>query len=114
MIGLSDHNVPALRREQVTVLFRNAPISILATVINASLLTALEWPAVPQSKLLAWLAGMWATAGLRAILSWAFRNKIHRSSGQADGRPPLYHGEAHRARIEDPPTHRRSGSLLPP
>ena len=79
MIGLSDHNVPALRKEQVAVLFRNAPVSILATVINASLLTALEWPAVPQSKLLAWLSGMWATAGLRALLSWAFHNKIHRS-----------------------------------
>ena len=79
MIGLSDHNVPALRKEQVTVLFRNARIGILATVINASLLTALEWPAVPQPKLFAWLFGMWATAGLRALLSWTFHNTIRRA-----------------------------------
>ncbi len=78
MMRLSDHNLPALRKEQVTVLFRNAPIGIFATVVNASLLTALEWPAVPHSKLFAWLIGMWASAGLRTLLYWAFL-KIHRS-----------------------------------
>ncbi|MET0514073.1 MAG: ATP-binding protein [Nitrospiraceae bacterium] len=77
MVGLSDQNIPSLRKEQVTVLFRNAPISILATVINASLLTALEWRVVPQWKLLVWLSGMWTIVGLRVLLSWAFHNKMN-------------------------------------
>ena len=62
-----------LTTEQVAVLYGNAPVAIIATVINAAILTALEWSVVPHHILLPWLFGMAAVAGFRAWLLFGYR-----------------------------------------
>ncbi len=57
-----------LTTEQITILYGNAPTAVVATIVNATILTLLEWPAVPHYILLVWLFSMYAVSGSRALL----------------------------------------------
>ncbi|HEX2055398.1 MAG TPA: ATP-binding protein [Nitrospiraceae bacterium] len=64
-----------LTAEQVAVLYRNVPIGIIATVVNATILVALEWPVVFHPTLLFWLFAMYAFSGFRALLLMGYRRQ---------------------------------------
>lgn len=65
-----------LTAEQVTVLYRNAPIGVIVTIVNATILTTLEWPVVSHRTLLLWLFFMYAVSGFRALLLLGYRRKL--------------------------------------
>ena len=57
-----------LTAEQVAVLYKNVPIGIIATIVNATILVTLEWPVVSHGTLLLWLFAMYAVSGFRTWL----------------------------------------------
>lgn len=64
-----------LTTEQVAVLYRNTPLGVIATVVNATILVTLEWAVVPQRTLLPWLFLMYAVSGFRALLLLGYRRQ---------------------------------------
>lgn len=73
-----------LTTEQVAVLYGNAPTAIIATAINATILTTLEWSVVPHPTLLIWLCGMYAVTGARALLLHRYRRRLSPSWSAGD------------------------------
>jgi two-component system, cell cycle sensor histidine kinase and response regulator CckA len=71
----SDAPPADLTAEQVAVLYRNVPIGIIATIVNATILVALEWPIVSHRTLLFWLFAMYASSGFRALLLLGYRRQ---------------------------------------
>lgn len=60
----------ALYQAQVRLLYQNLPPGLLVTALNAAILCAIEWDAVPRGRLLAWLAAMaFITAGRYLLTS---------------------------------------------
>ena len=73
-----------LATEQVAVLYGNAPTATIATAVNVTILTALEWSAVPHPILLVWLCGMYAVTGGRALLVYRYRRRLSPSWNASD------------------------------
>ncbi len=73
-----------LMTEKVAVLYGNAPTAIIATAVNVTILTALEWPVVPHHILLFWLCGMYAVTGSRALLWYRYRRRLSPSWSSSD------------------------------
>jgi PAS domain S-box-containing protein len=57
-----------LTTEQVAVLYRNTPVGIIATIVNATILIMLEWAVVSHRALLLWLFAMYGVSGFRLWL----------------------------------------------
>jgi PAS domain S-box-containing protein len=72
---LSDAPPIDLTAEQVAVLYKNAPIGIIANVVNATILTALEWSVVSHRTLQLWLLLMYAVSGFRLWLLFGYRRQ---------------------------------------
>ena len=72
---LSDAPPLDLTAEQVAVLYKNAPIGIIATVVNATILIALEWSVVSHRTLQLWLLLMYAVSGFRLWLLFGYRRQ---------------------------------------
>ena len=66
----------ALRAEQLRVLYRNMPIALLVSAINAAILAAVEWPVVSHLSLLLWVLVIWASSGFRAWLIINYRRGV--------------------------------------
>ncbi|MBI4001283.1 MAG: hypothetical protein HY348_05825, partial [Nitrospira defluvii] len=73
----------ALQAEQVHVLYRNMPTGVLASAVNAAILSAVEWPVVPHPSLLLWVIAIWVLAGTQALLIFNYRRAVP-SSWRAD------------------------------
>lgn len=71
----SDAPAPDLTAEQVAVLYKNVPIGIIATIVNATILVMLEWPVVSHRTLLVWLFVMYAASVFRAWLLLEYRRQ---------------------------------------
>jgi PAS domain S-box-containing protein len=71
----SDAPALDLTAEQAAVLYRNAPIGVIVTLVNATILVALEWPVVSHRTLLLWLFYMYAVSGVRALLLLGYRRR---------------------------------------
>lgn len=64
--------ISSLRDEQTKVLYRNAAFGLLVSVINATLIVALEWEVFPQTQLLWWLGAVCSVTALRGIVVWGY------------------------------------------
>ncbi|HVG03290.1 MAG TPA: PAS domain-containing protein, partial [Nitrospira sp.] len=78
------HLHSALQAEQVRVLYRNMPIGLLVSAVNAPILAAVEWPVVSHLSLLLWVFTIWIASGLRAVLIVNYRRGVPSSWDAAD------------------------------
>jgi signal transduction histidine kinase len=62
-----------IRAEQIRLLYANAPIGVVAQVLNVGLLALVQWPVIPPPVILIWLTYMLALTGLRAVVVWRFQ-----------------------------------------
>ncbi len=62
-----------LRREQVRLLYANLPPGLLVTAINAAVLAFMEWRAVPERRIAAWLLVMLVVTLARYRLVRSYR-----------------------------------------
>ena len=68
-LGIQERTVA----EQVRLLYRNGPVSIIVHLINAAIVAALLWNPMPRGILLSWLAVVLVVAGLRLMLLLRYR-----------------------------------------
>ncbi len=66
----------ALLDEQTKVLYRNAAVGLVVSVINAALIVALQWSAVPRTHLLIWLTCTCSIAALRGCVVWGYWHHV--------------------------------------
>ena len=66
----------ALQAEQLRVLYRNMPIGLVVSTVNAAILAAVEWPVVSHLSLLLWVLVIWASSGFRAWLIVNYRRGV--------------------------------------
>ncbi|MGC1953063.1 MAG: PAS domain-containing protein [Gammaproteobacteria bacterium] len=59
--------------EQVRLLYRNGPTSIVVNLVNAAIVTVLLWSAMPSGILFSWLAVVVLVAVLRVVLLLKYR-----------------------------------------
>ncbi|MBU1235597.1 MAG: diguanylate cyclase [Gammaproteobacteria bacterium] len=65
---------PLIRSHQVALLYRNAPVPVIANAINASLLAYINFTlGIPASLAVSWAAALIAIAGIRFVLVRAYR-----------------------------------------
>ncbi len=74
----------ALQTEQVRILYRNMPVGILVSAVNAFILAAVEWPVVSHLSLLLWVTIIWMASGVRALLIINYRRGVPSSWHAAD------------------------------
>lgn len=63
----------AIRAEQIRLLYANASVGFVATVLNMLLLASIQWQVIAPPVILLWLALMLALTALRAGLIWCFQ-----------------------------------------
>src|SRR5207249_6684119 len=63
----------AIRAGQIRLLYANAHVGFVATVLNAVLLALIEGTVVATPVVLAWLAAMLTLTALRAVVVWRFQ-----------------------------------------
>ncbi|MCP4697274.1 MAG: response regulator [Gammaproteobacteria bacterium] len=69
-------NIPArIRAEQVRMLYKSMPFTVLATVSGATLLLVGQWSVIEYPVLLVWLAGIGMITVLRGWLAYFFWRK---------------------------------------
>ncbi len=66
---------PSLYRAQVRLLYENLRPGLLATSLNAAILSVIEWNAVPRVRLLAWLAVMALVTAGRYLLTSRYQKQ---------------------------------------
>jgi len=61
---------PAVRNQQIEVLFRQARIVFLPNMIASPAVAIALWDSLPHAALLAWVAAMYAITATRSVLVW--------------------------------------------
>jgi len=74
-VGVGEVDQQRLRREQVRLLYAALPISLLAIVINASVLAMIQAMAVPLEQVLIWFVAEIAVVFLRLYWLLAYRRR---------------------------------------
>ncbi len=64
-----------VRHEQIRLLYEAVPLSILATIVIASILVVIQWPVFDHQLLLAWLTTLVVVSLCRAWLFSSYRKK---------------------------------------
>lgn len=77
----ADQRPRGIRDEQIELLYAQAPLGVMASLLIAPLLALTLWNALPRTVLVMWLLALEATALVRLALIVAFR---HRSVPNAD------------------------------
>ena len=67
-----------LYAQQVEQLYSLAPIGIIASLVNGTILTYIQWTVVSHNVLLAWLSALVLLNGLWSVLCYQFRNASRR------------------------------------
>jgi PAS domain S-box-containing protein len=70
--GIDSAPAQLLRLEQIRLLYAAMPVTIIATLINASVLLYFEWNAVEHRLLLTWFGALFLITGTRLMLTLAF------------------------------------------
>ena len=66
--GLTRVEVVKLKVERAALLFRNAPVAIIVSAVNAAIVTSVAWSDIPHNVLLGWAGVVLALALLRAAV----------------------------------------------
>jgi two-component system cell cycle sensor histidine kinase/response regulator CckA len=67
-----------IQAEQVGQLYRNAPLGMAATVINAAVLSYVQWHLVPQTATLIWLFCLFILTFLRSVHIYLYHKRTIR------------------------------------
>ena len=70
-----DPGAQRILSEQVRLLYAQAPLSAVASLIVAPLLTLVAWEVLPHPVLIAWLALLETTILIRLALTFAFQRR---------------------------------------
>ena len=75
---LEEKDRERLYGQQVEQLYSLAPIGIIASLVNGTILTYIQWSVVSHNVLLAWLSALVLLNGLWSVLCYQFRNASRR------------------------------------
>ena len=75
---LEEKDRELLYAQQVEQLYSLAPIGIIASLVNGTILTYIQWSVVSHNVLLAWLSALVLHNGLWSVLCYQFRNAPRR------------------------------------
>ncbi len=71
---MNEHERDLLYAQQVEQLYALAPVGIIASLVNGSILTFIQWNVISHGMLLTWLSGLIALNGAWILLWYRFRN----------------------------------------
>lgn len=75
---LEEKDRELLYAQQVEQLYSLAPIGIIASLVNGTILTYIQWNVISHGALLAWLSALALLNGLWSVLWYQFRNASRR------------------------------------
>lgn len=76
----SSNTLNAVHKEQLVLLFKAIPFSLIANLVNATLLTSILWPALPHDKLIIWYQALVIISIIRFIHYRFFKSLFHLSN----------------------------------
>lgn len=71
---LDNHERDLLYAQQIEQLYALAPVGIIASLVNGSILTAIQWNVISHGLLLTWLSALIGLNGAWILLWYQFRN----------------------------------------
>ena len=71
---LAKHEHDLLYGQQIEQLYALAPVGIIASLVNGSILTGIQWNVISHDLLLTWLTGLFLLNGAWTLLWYQFRN----------------------------------------